>query len=91
MISNKVGNGTLTGAAVALLTWALTYFIPAWHSGLPPAVGDLLPAAVGVIGYFAGGYLSTHRATVAEVERAIAEAEAVISADQHAKQGVKSA
>ena len=36
-----------------------------------------LDRAVGAIGYFAAGYQSTHRATVPEVQRAIADARAV--------------
>jgi len=78
-ISAKVGNGTLDGALLAAVTWGLTYFIPAWHSGIPGPVGDALPAIVGLVGYFGGGYLSTHRATVQEVRAAVEEARQVLA------------
>jgi len=59
-ISNKVAAGTLTGGAVTVLTWALTTYIPAWHSGIPSTLAALLPGAVGALGYFAGGYMAKH-------------------------------
>jgi hypothetical protein len=79
MISAKVGNGTAVGTAVGLVTWALTTFIPAWHTGIPVQLANVLPLVIGVIGYFVGGYLSTHQATVTEVETAISNANKVIA------------
>lgn len=80
MISAKVANGSLTGLATGLVTWALTYFIPAWKSGIPPALAPLVPALVAIAGYFAAGYLSRHKATAGEIARALAELEAISGA-----------
>lgn len=79
MISAKVSNGTLVGIVSSLLTWALTYYIPAWHSGIPPALAHVIPAVVGAGGYFIGGYRSRHRATVEEVTTALDDAEQLIA------------
>ncbi len=69
-ISNKVAAGTLTGTAVTVLTWALTTYIPAWHSGIPSTLAALLPGLVGAVGYFAGGYMAKHYpAALSEVPR----------------------
>jgi hypothetical protein len=84
MISSKVSNGTLTGLVTAGITAALVYYIPAFRSGLPGPVSDLVTAGVGAAGYFAAGYQSTHRATVPEIQRAIADAHAVLDAEQAA-------
>ena len=81
MISSKVSNGTLGGLAAAGVTAALVYYVPAFKNGLPGPVSDLVTAAVGAIGYFAAGYQSTHRATVPEVQAAIADAHAVLDAE----------
>ena len=86
MISSKVSNGTLGGLAAAGVTAALVYYVPAFKSGLPGPVSDLVTAAVGAIGYFAAGYQSTHRATVPEVQAAIADAHAVLDAEQTHRQ-----
>jgi len=81
-VSDKVGNGTLVGSAAALVSWALTYFIPAWHSGIPAPLQALIPGVVAAAGYFIAGYRSTHSATVAEVTTAVRDAIAIQAAAQ---------
>jgi len=85
-VSAKVANGAVTGALVAAITWGLTYFIPAWHSGIPGPVGDALPAVAGLIAYYAGAWWSTHRATMPEVERALADAAVILAQERQAVQ-----
>jgi hypothetical protein len=46
-------------------------------------VSGLLPYVVGAVGYFAGGYQSTHKATVSEIAAALADASAVIALVEH--------
>lgn len=79
-VSPKVSNGTLAGLASTLLTSALVYFVPSWHSGLPGFAPYLISGAVGAIGYFGTGYLSKHPATAAEIATAIADMEKIASA-----------
>jgi hypothetical protein len=69
-ISNKVASGTLTGAALTVLTWALTTYIPAWHHGLPATFAALLPGIVGAAGYYAGGYMAKHYPAAGEITQA---------------------
>ena len=80
MISNKVTTGTLSGLALLLITWALTTFIPAWHSALPAPVATVLPGVIAAAGYFSGGWTARHQATVSEIERAAADADAITAA-----------
>lgn len=77
MISGKVSNGSLSGIVVLTITWILTTYIPAFHSGIPPALAQLIPGLVGAAGYFGGGYLARHKATPDEIEAAIQDAIAV--------------
>ena len=79
-VSGKVIGGTGLGAAVGLATWALTTFIPAWHSGLPDQLATALPFVIGVLGYAAGGYLARHRATALEIQKSLNDAIDVIEA-----------
>jgi hypothetical protein len=88
-VSAKVANGAVTGALVAALTYGLTYFIPAWRAGIPGPVEDALPAVAGLIAYYAGAWWSTHRATLPEVERALADAAAILAAEREAVQPAK--
>jgi hypothetical protein len=77
--SPKVTVGSLSGLALTGITWLLTEYIPAWHSGVPAQIQPLIPAILGVIGYFGGGYATKHPATLAEVEIAIKDAENVLN------------
>lgn len=77
-ISPKVSGGTLAGLPAAIMTWILTTYIPAFHSGIPPQIQPLVPALVGVIGFFWAGYSSKHKATAAEIEIAMQEAETIL-------------
>lgn len=70
-VSPKVANGSLSGLAVSVVTWVLTTYIPTFHNGLPTQLRDLVPALVGVVGFYAGGWLSKHPATAAEIQRAV--------------------
>lgn len=72
-ISNKVSNGGAAGIAATVVTAALVYFIPAWHSGIPQFAQLLITGGIGAVGYFGGGWLSKHKATVTEVKTALDE------------------
>lgn len=76
--SPKVTVGSLSGGALAGVTWLLTTFIPAWHSGIPTQLQPVIPAILGLIGYFGGGYATKHPATASEIEIAIQDAENVL-------------
>lgn len=78
-ISQKVTSGTLGGGAVALVTAILIQAVPAWHAGLPTWLQQLIPVLVGMAGYFGAGYQATHKATVGEVQAAVADAEQVLA------------
>lgn len=78
-VSAKVSVGALGGSAVSAITWILTTYIPAFHSGIPPTLQPVIPAILGVIGYFTTGYSAKHQATVEEIETAFQDAEKVIS------------
>jgi hypothetical protein len=78
-LSNKVSNGTVIGMASGVIAAALQYFIPAWHSGIPQIAQLLITAGIGATGYFGGGWMSKHQATVSEIEIAIRDAEAILS------------
>lgn len=78
-ISGKVANGTIGGTAVALITWALTYFIPAWQSGIPGPLQALLPGVLGAAGFYITGFASRHQATTDEVIAAVRKGEVVIA------------
>jgi hypothetical protein len=77
-VSPKVANGSLAGGSVAIITWILVTAIPAFHHGIPAVYQPLIPALVGLIGYFTAGYKSTHPATVQEIGTALDDAEKVI-------------
>lgn len=51
-VHNKVSVGLAWGSPAAVITWALTTFIPAWHSGIPDTLARALPGFVGVAAYF---------------------------------------
>jgi hypothetical protein len=78
-ISQKVYGASGGGLALGLVTWALTTFIPAWHSGIPPTLQPLIPALVAVVGAFAGGWFSKHRLTPQELQDAITFAKSIES------------
>jgi hypothetical protein len=72
-VSQKVYGASGGATSLALVTWALTTYIPSWHSGIPPTLAPLLPGLIGVIGAFSGGYLSTHRVTAQELATALTD------------------
>lgn len=78
-ISGKVANGTIGGTAVTLITWALTFFIPAWQSAIPSGLQALLPGILGAVGFYISGYASKHQATTDEVIAALKKGELVIA------------
>jgi|SRR5215831_3206163 len=80
-VSAKVSNPVPAGVVAAVLTWALTYFIPAFHSGIPPAAEPLIVGASYGIAAWATGYASTHRATAGEVMTALDQARALLQAE----------
>lgn len=83
-LSGKVTVGSLSGAAVGMITAVLVSAIPAWHSGLPSWLIPIIPVAVTVAGHFIGGYLTRHRATIGEVTIALIDAAALVSAAEAA-------
>lgn len=78
-ISGKVANGTIGGTAVALITWVLTYFIPAWQSGIPGPLQALLPGVLGAAGFYISGFASKHQATTDEIIAAVRKGEVVVA------------
>ena len=78
-ISNKVSNGSAVGILSTLISAAVVYFVPSWQSGIPTFWQMVIAGGAGAIGYFGGGWLSTHKATVSEVQTAIGEAETLLS------------
>lgn len=83
-ISGKVSNGTLGGGAIGLVTLLLVQFIPAWHHGIPVFVSAALPFVLSVAGYFLAGYKAQHKATVTEIEKAVADSQTVLKLVQDA-------
>lgn len=83
-VSGKVANGTLGGGAVTLLVWALTYFIPSWHSAIPGGLETLLPGALGALGFYITGFASKHQATTDEVIHAVQKGEVILSQVENA-------
>jgi hypothetical protein len=82
-VSSKVSLGTLGGGAVGIVSSLLVYYIPAWHSGLPGYVAYILPVLLTLAGHFLSGYMATHKATAAEVDIALAEAEHAVMSAAH--------
>lgn len=76
--SNKVSNGTTLGILGTLISAALVYFIPAWHSGIPSVWQMVIAGGIGALGYFGGGWMSTHKATMSEIQAAVTDAEALM-------------
>jgi hypothetical protein len=84
-ISNKVSNGGAAGIASAVIAAALQYYVPAFHSGIPQFVQLLITGGIGAVGYFGGGYLSKHQATVTEITTALDEIRQLETAIQAVK------
>ena len=74
-LSQKVLVGFCTSAALFLLTWIATTWV--WKAGVPVSFKPVLDGLASTIGFLAGSYAARHQATLAELERAIAAAEAV--------------
>lgn len=60
VIETKVAAGSFTGILAGLITWALTSYVPAFRSGLPPAVAALIPVAVGWLAHSVAAYAAPH-------------------------------
>lgn len=80
VVETKVAAQSATGITIGLLTWALTYFIPAWHSGIPGPLLPFIPVAAAWLTGTGAGWLArhTHRPdltmlTVAPAAPAVAE------------------
>lgn len=78
-LSAKVTNGTVGGVAVGLVTWALTWFVPAWQSAIPGPLQALIPTVLGAAGYYITGFSTKHQATTDEIVRAIRSGEVVLA------------
>jgi hypothetical protein len=59
-IETKVQAGTLTGALVGLVVWALVAYVPAFHDGVPEPVVAVLPFALAWAGHTIAAYLAPH-------------------------------
>ncbi len=69
-IEAKVVTASWTAMATGLLTWGLVTFIPAFHSGLPPALANFLPLVVASVSSTAAGYFTKHTPRTEEVMKA---------------------
>jgi hypothetical protein len=71
-ISPKVYGAVSASSLLTFITWGLTTFVPAFHSGIPPALASLLPGIVGAfLGAGIGGYVPAHNVTPIEFVTAI--------------------
>ena len=80
---SKISAGTL----VAFITWALTTYVPAWHSGLPSAVSAFLPAVAGLIAVF----LKKEKTVVLDAEALVQRGEVAASRVETVVQRVEQA
>ena len=60
VVETKVAAQSATGITIGLLTWALTYFIPAWHSGIPGPLLPFIPVAAAWLTGTGAGWLARH-------------------------------
>jgi hypothetical protein len=60
VIETKVAAGSAATVVVGLLTWALTTFIPSWHSGIPADLLPFIPVAAGWLTGSVAGYFAPH-------------------------------
>jgi hypothetical protein len=64
----QTGSGFTAGTVAGILTYLLVTFVPAWHSGLPADVSNVLPMAAGVIFYYITS-LTVHKKVAAREAR----------------------
>lgn len=69
-IEAKVVTASWTAIATGLLTWGLVTFVPAFHSGLPPALANFLPLVIATASSTAAGYFTKHTPRADEVMKA---------------------
>lgn len=62
-IETKTAAGSATVILSGIVVWALTTYIPAWHSGIPATIQSLIPVVVAAVlgGYAAWKAPHTHR------------------------------
>jgi Na+/proline symporter len=59
-VETKVAAGAAAGLVAGVITWILTTYVPALHSGLPPALASFLPYVITLAASTIGGYLAPH-------------------------------
>lgn len=59
-VETKVAAGAAAGMVAGVITWILTTYVPALHSGLPPALASFLPYIITLVASTVGGYLAPH-------------------------------
>ena len=53
--------GAASGAVTGLVIWALVTWVPAFRSGLPQPVADVLPLALGWAGHVLAAWAAKHQ------------------------------
>jgi Na+/proline symporter len=59
-IETKVAASAASGMLAGVITWILTTYVPAFHSGLPPALASFLPYIITLVASTLSGYLAPH-------------------------------
>jgi hypothetical protein len=59
-IETKVAAGAAAGTAAGVITWILVAYVPAFHSGLPPALASFLPYIVTLAASTISSYMAPH-------------------------------
>jgi Na+/proline symporter len=59
-VETKVAAGAAAGMAAGVITWIIVTYVPAFHSGLPPALASFLPYVVTLMASTSSAYLAPH-------------------------------
>jgi hypothetical protein len=73
LVETKVAIGSWAGIITGLIVWGLTYWIPAWHDGIPGPLLAFLPMGVAWLMHTAAAYLAphTHRPDLLPIQTAL--------------------
>jgi hypothetical protein len=66
-IETKVAASAAAGTVTGVITWILVTYVPAFHSGLPPALAAFLPYIVTLVASTVSAYLAPHTARTGDV------------------------
>lgn len=59
-IEKKTAASASASVIVGVVAWILVTYVPAFHSGLPPALATFLPWVVSAVGASAASYFTAH-------------------------------